>query len=147
MPDYVFDNGINRLATVEEQAEIDVRRLRGLEDTRLARRDQFRRLADQRIAQLVGMAADASKDAVLVRQINMVGAALRAARAEARAGGEAEGATPLLDAMESLYGVIEQIRAAENAASAALWEAGTDERMTAAERAAEIDAVQEPAFP
>lgn len=137
----VVDGGVFREPTAEEAATLSRAALESVAERRETRRTLFRQQADARIAQLVGRAATDTKEAVLVAQMNMVGAAIRAARAEARAGGDAGAATILLDNLDTLYGVIEVVRAAENAASAALDAAGLDDQMTPEQRITEIDAV------
>lgn len=128
-------------ALAEWEADQAVRKLAQLPKRRETRRALFRQQADARIAQLVGRPATDTKEAVLVAQMNMVGAAIRAARAEAQAGGDAGAATTMLDNLDTLYGAIEAVRAAENAASAAVAVAGLDDQMTPDDRIAEVEAV------
>lgn len=123
-----------------EQGEFNARLLahdgESVHQMREQRRAEFRAQADARISSFTGPAQDQMR--VVIRQVNMLGAAVRALRKETR--GDAT-ATAGLDALDAVYTMIDAIRTAENAASAALDRAGVDERMTPAERIAEIDAL------
>lgn len=100
----------------------------------------FRAAAGARIAALFAQPPQTLE--LAWKQINTLSSLVALLWLERKGALTLEQAAPQLDAALALFsGAIQPIRDAENAASALLDDAGTDEQMTPAERAAEIDAV------
>ncbi|MCC7413323.1 MAG: hypothetical protein IT495_17035 [Gammaproteobacteria bacterium] len=127
-----------RQETPEELAQKAIDALAAVDSRREQRRAELRADTDAYIAALVGPSHDQNR--VLIRQMNLLAAAVQGVRAEAKGAATPE-LVAQLDALEAVYAKIEAAREAENTASAALDAAGVDARQTPAERIAEIEAV------
>ncbi len=135
-------NGVRVSLTPAEEAEILARDIAGVGEYRDEKHRQFQADAFARIAALFGKS---DPQALIFAEINDATRGMELLRKES-AGTATTPETAELDALQTKKDAVDAIRAAENAASGQLDNAGTTTTDPAATRIAEIDAVV-PAWP